>query len=357
MAFNSFGKIFKITTFGESHGVAVGVIIDGCPSGLTITQQEIQNVVNTRKGNQSKYTTKRGEPDEIEILSGIYNNITLGTPICIVVYNKDVKSKDYDALKNLYRPSHADFTWHNKFNHTDHRGGGRSSARETVGRVIAGAIALKILAQHNINILSYIYAIGNNHINYNNFNPNNINNNPLYCPDETVLPQWFNILDNAIASGDSVGGVVGITVTNTPVGLGEPVFEKLNANLGKALFTIPAVKGVEFGDGFTLSKNFGSSVADELHINNGTATFSSNHNGGILGGISNGQDITIKIAIKPTSSIAKTQNTVTKQNTATTVAVTGRHDPCIAIRAVSVCKAMVAIVLVDYLLISKVRNI
>ncbi len=357
MSFNSFGKVFKITTFGESHGNAVGVIIDGCPSGINITAEEIQLFVDQRKGGQNNYTTKRAEEDKIEILSGIYQNKTLGTPIAIMVRNKDVKSEDYDNILTSYRPSHADFSWHKKFTHIDPRGGGRSSARETVARVIAGAIALKILTLHNIKIIPFIKQVGNITINSNNFNYNNIDKNIFKSPDQSILDLWQNILDEAIKNGDSIGGVIEIHIKNTPIGLGEPVFEKLNANLAKALFTIPAVKGVEFGEGFDLAKQTGSKVNDELENINNSVKFKTNNNGGILGGISTGEDIIIKVAIKPASSITKTQNTVDHNGNNISINIKGRHDAFIALRALSVCKAMCALVLVDNLLISKVRNL
>jgi chorismate synthase len=357
VSFNSFGKIFKITTFGESHGNSVGVIIDGCPSGIHITDEEIQLFVDQRKGGKNNYTTKRAEDDKIEILSGIYQNKTLGTPIAIIVKNKDIKSEDYENILTSYRPSHADFSWHKKFTHVDPRGGGRSSARETIARVIGGAIALKILDIYNIKIIPFIKQIGNISINAENINYDNINNNIFKSPDESVVSLWQNILDQAVSQGDSIGGVIEIHIKNTPIGLGEPVFEKLNANLAKALFTIPAVKGVEFGEGFNLVKKQGSNANDELESINNTIKFKTNNNGGILGGISTGEDIVIKVGIKPASSIATKQNTVDHNGNNISINIKGRHDAFIALRALSVCKAMCALVIADNLLINKIRNL
>lgn len=350
MSSNSFGKNLKITTFGESHGKAMGVIIDGCPAGLPISLEYINNIMKERRPAQSKYTTKRAELDEVEILSGVYQSKTLGTPITLVVFNKDTKSEDYDNLTHNFRPSHADYTWFNKFEHIDHRGGGRSSARETVARVAASAIAYKILEQHNIQVYGFMSSIYDTPINYNNLDYSFINKNPFYSPDSSIIEAWEKILDETIAEGDSVGGAIDLHIKGSPVGLGNPVFDKLNSRLAQAIFSIPAVKGVEFGAGFEISKMKGSQANDSIYAKNGKVGFKTNHNGGILGGISNGDDIIIKIAMKPTSSISKPQQTINSKLENITLEVKGRHDPCVAIRAISVCKAMCALVIADFLL-------
>lgn len=350
MPFNSFGKNLKITTFGESHGKAMGVIIDGCPSGLPISLDYINSIMQQRRPAQSKYTTKRAEPDEIEILSGIYQGKTLGTPITLVIFNKDTKSEDYNNLIHTFRPSHADYTWYNKFEHLDHRGGGRSSARETVARVAGSAIAYKILEKYNIDIHGFMSSIYDASINYNNIDYNYINQNPFYSPDSNIVRVWEEILDQTIADGDSVGGTIDIHIKGSPVGLGNPVFDKLNSRLAQAIFSIPAVKGLEFGAGFEICKMKGSIANDSIYAKNGLVGFKSNHNGGILGGISNGDDIILKIAMKPTSSISKPQQTINSKLENVTIEVKGRHDPCVAIRGVSVCKAMCALVMADFLL-------
>lgn len=358
MSPNSFGTILKIHTFGESHGVAVGVVIDGCPAGITITSSYIQDLVNERKPNQNSYTSPRNEEDRIEILSGIYQNKTLGTPISIIVYNKDARSQDYDNLKTVYRPSHADHVWKTKFTHVDHRGGGRSSARETLTRVIAGAVAYRIIEEtSDIKIYGFLSNIGGQSINYSNLDYNEINNNMFYSPDKTIISTWQQILNEAIKSKDSVGSQVEIHIKNCPVGLGEPVFNKLNAKLAHGLFSIPAVKGLEFGQGNNFTNYKGSQVNDALYSQNNTIKYTTNNNGGILGGISNGEDIVIKITIKPTSSIGLSQTTLDHSLQPTNLEIKGRHDPCIGIRATAVCKTMCALVLADNILIKRLNNI
>ncbi len=347
---NSFGKNFKITTFGESHGKGLGVIVDGCPSGIAISLNYINNIIRERRTAQNKYTTKRAEPDSVEILSGIYQGKTLGTPITLVVFNKDNRSDDYDNLKHNFRPSHADYTWFNKFQHIDHRGGGRSSARETVARVLGAAIAYKILEQFNIKIYGFISEIYGISINYNNIDYNYINQNHFYSPDPSIIECWEKLLTQAIEEGDSLGGVIDIRIKGCPVGLGNPVFDKLNSRLAEAIFSVPAVKGLEFGAGFQISKMKGSQANDSIYAEKGKVGFKTNNNGGILGGISNGDDITMRIAMKPTSSISKPQQTINSSLENVTIEIKGRHDPCLAIRAVSVCKSMCTLVLADFLL-------
>ena len=354
MSSNSFGKLFKITTFGESHGKALGVIVDGCPSGIEITQDYIQQIVNERKSTHNKYTTQRKEEDLVSILSGIYLNKTLGTPIAMMFENKDVKSQDYDNLQKAFRPSHADITWFNKFNHVDYRGGGRASARETLSRVAGASIAYKILEKTDTKIFGFVSAIGNQSMNYKNLDYTLINNNPFHSADAEIIPVWSKTLDDLIEKGDSIGCVVEIHIKNPPKNLGEPIFDKINANLAKAIFSIPAVKGLEFGNGFDLATQQGSKSNDEIEFSkkDSKIIFKTNNSSGILGGITTGEDIILKIAIKPTSSIGIAQQTINKDLENIHINISGRHDPCIGIRAVSVCKAMCALTLVDLLLLN-----
>ncbi|MCL2567088.1 MAG: chorismate synthase [Alphaproteobacteria bacterium] len=350
MSSNGFGKNLKITTFGESHGTAMGAVIDGCPAGLEISQEYIQNIVKERSSQRNPYTTPRKEEDTVEILSGIYQGKTLGTPIAMIIFNKDTKSADYDNLTQTFRPSHADYTWHAKFKHCDTRGGGRSSARETVSRVAASAIAYKILEKFNIKIYGFLSSIYDSPMDYNNLDYNYIKQNPFFAADRNVIEKWDKILQQVIADKDSVGGTIDIHIKNYPPGLGNPVFDKLNAKLAEAIFSIPAVKGLEFGEGFNITKMKGSQANDSMYVEDGQVRFSSNHNGGILGGISSGSDITMKIAMKPTSSIGLPQQTINSLGENTTVEIKGRHDPCVAIRGVAIVKAMCALVIADFLL-------
>jgi chorismate synthase len=348
MSANSLGKNLKITTFGESHGAAMGVVIDGTPAGIEISSEYIQNIVAERSSKNNPYTTPRKEEDVVEILSGVYQGKTLGTPITMVIYNKNTKPEDYTNLAETFRPSHADYTWYNKFKHRDTRGGGRSSARETVARVAAASIAYKILEKHNIKIYGFLSQIYDTPIE--NINYDYIKQNPFFSPDRQVIPQWENILQQVIATGDSVGGIITIHIKNCPLGLGNPVFDKLNAKLSEAIFSIPAVKGLEFGAGFNISALKGSQANDQMLVKNNQVHFLSNNNGGILGGISTGEDIIMKIAMKPTSSIGLPQQTITSEHKNTIIEIRGRHDPCVAIRGVAVAKAMCALVIADFLL-------
>ncbi len=356
MSNNSFGEIFKITTFGESHGKSLGVVIDGCPSGLDISINEIQALLDLRKPGINPYTSPRKEEDKIQIVSGVFKNKTLGSPITLVVNNMDHKSADYDNLKDIYRPSHADFTWKKKYKHIDHRGGGRSSARETLARVAASAFSDKLIAYYcNMEIYAFVQSIGPISITSDKFDYDFINKNNFRTTDKNIIPKWENLLSQAIEKKDSLGGIVEIHIKNVPIGLGEPIYNKLNATLAKGLFSIPAVKGVQFGDAFSdLVTKKGSEANDCMYQDqNENIRFSSNNNAGILGGISNGEDIIIKVAIKPTSSIGKNQSTINHKGENTSIAISGRHDPCIAIRATSVCKAMCSLTLADHILLSK----
>lgn len=349
---STYGNTLKISTWGESHGKALGVVVDGCPAGLSLCEEDIQIFLDRRKPGQSAFTTQRNEGDLVEILSGVFEGKTTGTPISMIVRNKEQRSKDYNEIANYYRPGHADYTFDEKFGFRDYRGGGRSSGRETIGRVAAGAIASKILNQLGISITTYSKSIGNVEIDYNKFDKDNILNDTLYMPDKEASAKAQELLKEKIADTDSVGGIIECVVKNMPAGVGEPVFEKLDANLAKAVMSIGAVKGVEIGDGFAVALACGSENNDDFKMENGKIVKSTNHAGGILGGISDGSDIVLRAAVKPTPSIAKTQSTVNKSNEEIEISIHGRHDPIIVPRAVVVVESMVALTLVDMLFMS-----
>ena len=351
MSGNTFGKSFSVTTFGESHGVALGCIIDGCPPGLEISEAYIQAYLDQRKPGTSKYTTQRKEDDKIEILSGIFEGKTTGTPIGLLIRNKDQKSKDYDNLKDIFRPSHADYAYTQKYGVRDHRGGGRASARETTMRVAAGSIARKYLNDNcGIEIHGYLKQIGELSITSIDFSE--VNKNPFFCPDKSLVPEIEKYIDLLRSEGDSVGAKIQINAKNMPLGLGEPVFDKLDADLAKALMSINAVKGVEIGEGMAVAGSKGSDSRDEITPDG----FKSNNSGGISGGISTGQDLLLSIALKPTSSINKEGDTVDKEGKAVKVQVKGRHDPCVGIRATPIAEAMVALTLMDHYLRNRAQN-
>ena len=351
MSGNTFGKSFSVTTFGESHGVALGCIIDGCPPGLEISEGYIQAYLDQRKPGTSKYTTQRKEDDKIEILSGIFEGKTTGTPIGLLIRNKDQKSKDYDNLKDIFRPSHADYAYTQKYGVRDHRGGGRASARETTMRVAAGSIARKYLNDNcGIEIHGYLKQIGELSITSIDFSE--VNKNPFFCPDKSLVPEIEKYIDLLRSEGDSVGAKIQINAKNMPLGLGEPVFDKLDADLAKALMSINAVKGVEVGEGMAVAGSKGSDSRDEITPDG----FKSNNSGGISGGISTGQDLLLSIALKPTSSINKEGDTVNKEGKAVKVQVKGRHDPCVGIRATPIAEAMVALTLIDHYLRNRAQN-
>jgi chorismate synthase len=351
MSGNTFGKSFSVTTFGESHGVALGCIIDGCPPGLEISEDYIQAYLDQRKPGTSKYTTQRKEDDKIEILSGIFEGKTTGTPIGLLIRNKDQKSKDYDNLKDVFRPSHADYAYTQKYGVRDHRGGGRASARETTMRVAAGSIARKYLNDNcGIEIHGYLKQIGELSITSIDFSE--VNKNPFFCPDKSLVPEIEKYIDLLRSEGDSVGAKIQINAKNMPLGLGEPVFDKLDADLAKALMSINAVKGVEVGEGMAVAGSKGSDSRDEITPQG----FKSNNSGGISGGISTGQDLLLSIALKPTSSINKEGDTVDKEGKAVKVQVKGRHDPCVGIRATPIAEAMVALTLIDHYLRNRAQN-
>lgn len=348
MSGNTFGKIFKITTFGESHGTAMGCILDGCPPQIELKKEDIQYELDRRKPGQSDITTQRKEDDAVEILSGVFEGKTLGTPIGMIIYNKDQKSKDYSNIKDVFRPNHADITYQAKYGHRDYRGGGRASARETANWVAAGAIAKKILKNEGVSVNGFVSEIGKvkaDSISYKNIN------NKYFFSDESKLSELDSMFKDLIEEGNSVGARLGVIVENCPVGLGDPVFEKLDANLAKAIMTINAVKSVSIGNADDLLSLKGSEARDEIT----ESGFTSNNSGGILGGISNGDDISLSFIIKPTSSIKTKGKTVNKEGNEVDIEVTGRHDPCVGIRAVPIAEAMVSLVLVDHLLINKAQ--
>jgi chorismate synthase len=350
MAGSSFGTIFRITTWGESHGKGLGVVVDGCPAGLALCEEDIQKFLDRRKPGQSRYATPRQEDDAVEILSGVFEGKTTGTPISMIVYNRNQQSKDYSEIASYYRPGHADYTFDMKYGFRDYRGGGRSSGRETIGRVAAGAVAVKILNQLGITFTSYTKSIGPVIAKESCFDPIQIALNPLYMPDAEAAENAQNYLEACMAEQNSSGGVVECIIEGMPVGLGDPVFEKLDANLAKAIMSIGAVKGFEIGDGVDVAKATGKNNNDAFRISaTGSVTTATNHAGGILGGISDGNNIILRAAIKPTPSIAATQQTVNQSGKEIDVNIKGRHDPIIVPRAVVVVESMAAITIVDAL--------
>ncbi len=353
MSGSIYGTMFRVSTWGESHGKGVGVVVDGCPAGLPLCEEDIQKYLDRRKPGQSKYTTPRKEDDAVEILSGVFEGKTTGTPISMVVYNKTQRSADYSEIASYYRPGHADYTFDEKYGFRDYRGGGRSSGRETIARVAAGAIACKLLETLGIEVLAYSRKIGGIEICEENFDREEILKNPVCMPDAQAAVRVEELLDRKLQEHDSVGGVIECRINGMPAGVGEPVFEKLNANLGKAIMSIGAVKGFEIGDGFAVADSFGSVNNDEFYYDeNGNIKKHTNHGGGIYGGISDGSEIVFRAAIKPTPSIAKLQKTVNKAGENIEISIKGRHDPIIVPRAVVVVECMAAIALVDMLFAS-----
>ncbi|MHA1539595.1 MAG: chorismate synthase [Alphaproteobacteria bacterium] len=353
MTGNSFGHLFRFTTWGESHGEAIGCVIDGVPPQIPLNEADIQCWLDQRRPGQSKFTTPRAEPDHVKILSGVFEGQTTGTPISLVIENKDKRSKDYSEVKNAYRPSHADYTYDQKYGIRDYRGGGRSSARETAMRVAAGAVARKVLTHilgDKIQIRGALTQIGTEKINQKNWDWAEVHNNPFWSPDKKAVPVWEALLTKIKKEGSSVGAVIEIIAEGLPAGLGQPVYDKLDADLAKGLMSINAVKGVEIGNGFDAAALRGEENADPMTQKGDTVAFLSNHAGGILGGISSGQPIIARFAVKPTSSILIPQESITKDGDAISVQTKGRHDPCVGIRAVPVGEAMMACVLADHLL-------
>jgi chorismate synthase len=351
---NSFGNIFRITSFGESHGAAIGVVIDGCPAGLEIDEAFIQHELNRRKPGQSHITTQRKEDDAFEILSGVFEGKSTGAPIAIVIKNQDARSKDYSHLENTFRPSHADFTYQEKYGIRDYRGGGRSSARETATRVAAGAIAKLILKKINLNIQAYVSQVGEiktDH--YTSLDLSKTEDNIVRCPDAAIAKKMIELIDEVRKSQDTIGGVVTCVIKGAPIGLGEPVFDKLHAALGHAMLGINAVKGFEYGSGFEGVQLRGSQHNDEFYKEGNRVRTKTNHSGGIQGGISNGEDIYFNVAFKPVATIMQDQSSVDHAGNETTVKGKGRHDPCVLPRAVPIVEAMAALVIADFYILNQ----
>ncbi len=356
MSLNSFGHMLRMTTFGESHGIALGCVLDGCPPLIPITAAEIQVFMDKRRPGQSRFTTQRREPDAVKILSGVFDDddgqqVTTGTPICLMIENVDQRSKDYGDIKDSFRPGHADFTYLEKYGIRDYRGGGRQSARETAARVAAGAIARKIVP--GMRVRGALVQVGVHEINRDNWDWDEIDRNPFFCPDAEMVETWTTYLDDIRKSGSSCGAVIEIVVDGVAAGLGAPVYGKLDQDLASALMSINAVKGVEIGAGFSAASLTGIENADEMRMEDGKPTFLSNHAGGILGGISTGQEIIARFVVKPTSSILTPRKSVDKFGNETDVVTKGRHDPCVGIRAVPIGEAMAALVVADHYLLHR----
>jgi len=354
MSFNTFGHLFRFTTWGESHGPALGVVVDGCPPGIPISAEVIQRDLDRRRPGQSRFTTQRREEDQVRILSGTFADErdgllkTTGTPIALEIENTDQRSKDYAEIKDKYRPGHADFTYHQKYGIRDYKGSGRASARETAARVAAGAVARLVIPQ--VTIRASLVQVGPHRINYANFDWNQVDQNPFFCADPIAAQGWEHYLDTIRKDGNSVGAIIEVVAEGVPPGWGAPIYGKLSADLASAMMSINAVKGVEIGEGMAAAALTGTENADEMRAGNAGPTFKSNHAGGILGGISNGDPIVVRFAVKPTSSIITPRLTVTTQNQDTEVITKGRHDPCVGIRAVPIGEAMMACVLADHFL-------
>ncbi|MEZ5674205.1 MAG: chorismate synthase [Thalassovita sp.] len=356
MSMNTFGHLFRVTTWGESHGPALGATVDGCPPGVTLDPAMLQEWLDRRKPGQNKYTTQRREPDAVKILSGVFEGVSTGTPIQLMIENTDQRSKDYGDIAEKFRPGHADITYWQKYGIRDYRGGGRSSARETAARVAAGGVAREALKSliPGVEIKGYMTQIGPHKIDRDRFDWDQIEQNPFWCPDATAADEWATYMDALRKSGNSVGAVVEVVARGVPAGLGAPIYGKLDTDLAAAMMSINAVKGVEIGEGMNAACLTGEDNADEIFMgNDGQPVYSSNHAGGILGGISTGQDLVVRFAVKPTSSILKTRQTITKSGQAAEIITKGRHDPCVGIRAVPVGEAMMACVILDHLLLHR----
>ncbi|MDC3146657.1 chorismate synthase [Alphaproteobacteria bacterium] len=360
MSHNSFGNLLKFTTWGESHGEAIGCVVDGFPSGITIDTKFIQTKLNLRKPGQSKFTTQRKENDEIKILSGVFEGKSTGAPISMIIHNTDQRSKDYSDIKNKFRPGHADYTYFMKYKNYDYRGGGRSSARETAMRVAAGALAellLKKFCSKKLRVTSAVIQIGNEKINDKSWNNSFINKNPFFSPNKTIIKKWEELILFHRKNGSSLGAIIEVRVSNCPVGIGEPIYQKLDSEISKAIMSINAVKGIEFGSGFNLVNLDGTNASDQMDLNKKNISFDSNHAGGVLGGISSGQDVVFRYVVKPTSSVLTEKKTITKNLRKTKIKTIGRHDPCVGIRAVPVGIAMTNFVLADLYLINKSKSL
>lgn len=356
MSLNSFGHLFRVATWGESHGPALGATVDGCPPGVAVDAKMLQHWLDQRKPGQNKYTTQRQEPDQVEILSGVFEGKTTGTPVQLMIRNTDQRSKDYSEIAEKFRPGHADITYWQKYGIRDYRGGGRSSARETAARVAAGGLARAALAHlaPKIEIKGYMVQMGPHRIDRDQFDWDQIDANPFWVPDANAASDWAKYLDGLRKSGNSVGAVIEVVARGIPAGLGAPIYGKLDTDLASAMMSINAVKGVEIGEGMGAAELTGEENADEIFMgNDGQPVFSSNHAGGILGGISTGQDVVVRFAVKPTSSILRPRQTITKTGEAAEIITKGRHDPCVGIRAVPVGEAMMACVILDHLLLHR----
>ena len=358
MSWNTFGRTFRFTTWGESHGPALGAVVDGCPPGLALDEAAIQPFLDARRPGQSKFTTQRQEADQVRILSGVFEGKTTGTPISLMIENTDQRSKDYSEIAKAYRPGHADYAYDAKYGIRDYRGGGRSSARETAARVAAGAIARLTIPE--VEVLAYVSEIGGDAIEHANFSAKEIGNNPFFCPDAEAAKRWETLVDDARKAGSSLGAVVECVATGVPAGWGAPVYAKLDSDLAAAMMTINATKGVEIGDGFAAARLTGEENADEMRAgdvakNGGGPNFLANHAGGIAGGISTGQPVVCRVAFKPTSSILPPRKSVTSDGEETEVRTKGRHDPCVGIRGAPVVEAMMALVLADHKLLNRAQ--
>lgn len=354
MSFNTFGRVFRFTTWGESHGPALGAVIDGCPPGIALTEADIQPFLDQRRPGQSRFTTQRQEPDQVRILSGVFEGRTTGTPVALHIDNVDQRSKDYSEVARAYRPGHADYAYDAKYGFRDYRGGGRSSARETAARVAAGAVARKVIA--GVSIRAWVESIGGNAIDYARFDVDAIGRNAFFCPDAEAAVRWETLVDAARKDGSSLGAVVACEATGVPAGWGAPLYAKLDSELAAAAMSINAVKGVEIGDGFAAAALRGEQNADPMRPGaDGVPQFLANHAGGIAGGIATGQPIRLRVAFKPTSSILIPVETVTREGEATEIRTKGRHDPCVGIRGVPVVEAMVALVLADQKLLHRAQ--
>lgn len=354
MSVNSFGRVFRVTTWGESHGPAIGATVDGCPPGLLLSEADIQPWLDRRRPGTSRHTTQRQEPDKIKILSGVFEGLTTGTPISLIIENVDARSKDYSNIARAYRPGHADYVYDVKYSVRDWRGGGRSSARETAMRVAAGAIARKIIPE--VEIMAFLVELGGDPIDRSQSDMGGIHANNFFCPDQAAAERWGHRLDQARKSGDSLGAIAECVARGVPAGWGAPVYGKLDADLAAALMSINAVKGVELGDGFAAARLSGFEAADRMKTGeNGKPCFMSNHSGGVLGGISTGQELVLRAAFKPTSSISKPVETVDQDGNETEIRTTGRHDPCVGIRGVPVVEAMMAATLADHKMLHRAQ--
>lgn len=360
MSHNTFGNLLKFTTWGESHGEAIGCVVDGFPSNIKIDLNYIQNKLNLRKPGQSKFTTQRKEDDEIKILSGVFEGKSTGAPISFIIFNKDQRSKDYGDIKNKFRPGHADYTYWSKYKNYDYRGGGRSSARETAMRVAAGALSeilIKNTEYKKIKIDSAVIQIGSEKVDSLKWDTKLINQNPFFAPNKKIIPIWQKAILDHRKKGSSLGAIIEVRVSNMPVNIGEPIYQKLDSELSKAIMSINAVKGIEFGAGFNIVEQDGLTSSDPMQINKKKINFLSNNSGGILGGISSGQDIVFRYVVKPTSSVLSLKQTISKDKKNTTISTKGRHDPCVGIRAVPVGIAMTAFVLADLIMINHSKKI